>query len=55
MLCEGPSKKRADVLAGYSREFKLVNFTGRNVKAGDIVQVKITGAKSFSLDGVAIE
>lgn len=55
VLCEGPSKKRADVLAGYSREFKLVNFTGRNVKAGDIVQVKITGAKSFSLDGVAIE
>lgn len=55
VLCEGPSKKRADVLSGYSREFKLVNFTGTNVKAGDLVQVKITGAKSFSLDGVAVE
>lgn len=55
VLCEGPSKKRADVNAGYSREFKLVNFTGENVHAGDFVKVKITEAKSYSLDGEAVQ
>lgn len=54
VLCEGPSKKRADVLAGYSREFKLVNFTGKDIKAGDIVNVRINAAKSWSLDGEAL-
>ncbi len=54
VLCEGPSKKNPDVLAGYSREFKLVNFHGRNIEAGTIVSVRIDQAKSFSLDGEAV-
>lgn len=54
VLCEGPSKKNPDILAGYSREFKLVNFRGQNIQAGDIVKVHIEQAKSFSLDGKAV-
>lgn len=54
VLCEGPSKKNAEVFSGYSREFKLVNFTGTHLQEGDLVSVEITGAKSFSLDGRAV-
>ena len=36
---------------GYSETNKLINFTGKNISAGDIVDVKITSAKTWSLDG----
>ena len=55
MLCDGPSRKNPDTLAGYSRENKLVNFTAENCREGDLVNVRITTAKSFSLDGEAVE
>jgi len=51
VLCDGPSRKNADILSGYSEENKLVNFTGAGVPAGTIVPVRITGAKSYTLDG----
>ena len=51
VLCDGTSKKNDSVYSGYSKENKLVNFTGEDIKEGDLVQVKITEAKSFSLDG----
>lgn len=52
VLCDGPSKKNPDTLAGYTRENKLVNFTAdRNVNVGDLVPVEIIDTKSFSLDG----
>ena len=54
VLCDGPSRKNADVLAGYSEENRLVNFTGTGIREGDIVDVRITDAKSFSLDGEAV-
>lgn len=55
VLCDGPSRKNADVLAGYSEENRLVNFTGTGIREGDIVDVRITDAKSFSLDGEAVQ
>ena len=54
VLCDGPSRKNPSVLAGYSEENRLVNFTGEGIREGDIVDVKITDAKSFSLDGEAV-
>lgn len=33
---------------------KLVNFKGENIQPGEFVEVEITDAKSFSLDGVAV-
>ena len=55
VLVDGPSKKNKDVWAGYTPQFKLVNFTANNVHIGDLVKVKITDTKSFSLDGEMIE
>lgn len=54
VLCDGPSKNDSSVFAGYSEENKLVNFTGTGVSEGDIVSVKITDIKSYTLDGVAV-
>ena len=54
VLIDGVSKKNDRILSGYTRDNKLVNFTG-NAKAGDIVNVRITAVKSFSLDGEMIE
>ena len=54
VLVDGPSKKNPNVFSGYTPQNKLVNFTGENIHCGDIIQVEITEAKSFSLDGKAI-
>lgn len=54
VLCEGPSKKDPSVYSGYSRENKLVNFKADFNPVGKIIKVKITGVKSFSLDGIAL-
>ena len=43
-----------DVFSGYSEENKLVNFTGHDLKEGEIYDVLITGAKSYTLDGEAV-
>ncbi len=55
VLVDGQSKRNEEVFSGYTKENKLVNFTAKNVKVGDIVNVKITKAMSFSLNGEAIE
>ena len=50
--CEqGISEKKKDNYYGYTRNHKLINFTGDNIKAGDIVNVEVTDAKTWSLDG----
>lgn len=55
VLCDGPSKKNPDIMSGYSRENKLVNFKALpGTKEGDIVKVKVTCVKSFSLDAEEI-
>lgn len=54
VLCEGRSKKNADVYSGYSEENKLVNFTGPEGLENTIVEVEITEVRSFSLNGKAL-
>ena len=54
VLVEGDSIKE-DELFGYTETSKLVNFTGNRDLIGKIVPVKITSAKSFSLDGEVVE
>lgn len=51
VLVEGESKYNPDVLAGYTRRNKLVNFTGPKSAIGKLVKVKINEAKTWSLDG----
>lgn len=55
VLVEGPSKKNSDILSGYTEHSKLVNFKGDENLIGKIINVKVTGAKTFSLDGELIE
>nr|WP_106784458.1 tRNA (N6-isopentenyl adenosine(37)-C2)-methylthiotransferase MiaB [Lysinibacillus timonensis] len=55
VLVEGTSKKRDDMLAGYTRRNKLVNFAGEKELIGHIVKVKITDAKAYSLRGEFVE
>lgn len=51
VLVEGPSKNDETKLTGRTRNGKLVNFVGENIKAGDLVNVKIVRAQPFSLIG----
>ena len=51
VLVEGESKKNPDVFAGYTTKNKLVNFKGPKSVIGQIVKVKITEAKTWSLNG----
>ncbi|MEN2446965.1 TRAM domain-containing protein, partial [Bacillus sp. JR_15] len=39
------------ILAGYTRKNKLVNFKGPKEAIGQLVNVKIHQAKTWSLDG----
>ncbi len=55
VLVEGESKKDPDVLAGYTEKNKLVNFKGPKSAIGQIVEVKITKANTWSLNGEMIE
>lgn len=51
VLVEGESKKNPDVLSGHTRTNKVVNFIGPKSLIGELVDVKITDAKMWSLDG----
>jgi len=51
VLVEGTNEKDSTKLFGYTETMKLVNFEGNNELIGKIVNVEITDAKSFSLDG----
>ncbi|NCU17127.1 tRNA (N6-isopentenyl adenosine(37)-C2)-methylthiotransferase MiaB [Pallidibacillus pasinlerensis] len=55
VLVEGESKNNPNVLAGYTRKNKLVNFVGPKSAIGKLVKVKITEAKTWSLDGEMVE
>ena len=51
VLVEGYSKKGNEMLMGYTDTQKLVNFSGNPDKIGQIVDVEITDAKTWSLNG----
>lgn len=51
VLVNGISEKDNSKVYGYTETMKLVNIFGGNDLIGKIVPVKITDAKSFSLDG----
>jgi len=51
VLVEGINEKDSAKLYGYTETMKLVNFKGDESLIGKIINVKIVGAKSFSLDG----
>ena len=55
VLVEGNSKNDAEKLTGRTRTGRLVNFTGKGINAGDIVNVKITRAQNFSLIGEVVK
>ncbi|MCA0988122.1 tRNA (N6-isopentenyl adenosine(37)-C2)-methylthiotransferase MiaB [Guptibacillus algicola] len=55
VLVEGESKKNPDVLSGYTSRNKVVNFRAPKSLIGELVQVKVTKAKTWSLDGEYIE
>ena len=52
VLIEGPSEKDPNKVFGYTDTMKLVNVENAQDKIGEIVDVLITDAKSFSLDGI---
>ena len=51
VLTDGKSPKKENLYYGYTKTNKLVNFDGQNIKEGELVSVKITDAKTWSLDG----
>ena len=52
VLVEGVNDKDSTKLYGYTETMKLVNFVGDKSLIGEIINVEITDAKSFSLDGI---
>lgn len=55
VLVEGESKRNPDVLAGYTEKNKVVNFKGPKSIIGEIVEVKITEARTWSLNGELVD
>ena len=51
VLVEGFSKNNRETFTGRTESFKLVNFKAGEDVTGKIVDVKITGSKTFSLTG----
>ncbi|UNC91894.1 tRNA (N6-isopentenyl adenosine(37)-C2)-methylthiotransferase MiaB [Candidatus Contubernalis alkaliaceticus] len=55
VLVEGFSRENDSYLTGRTRTNKLVNFTGNKEIVGKIIPVKITEAKTWSLDGEMVQ
>ncbi len=55
VLIDGPSQKDETILAGYSEGLKLVHIKGSEDLVGQIVEVKITEAKTFNLYGELVD
>ncbi len=51
ILVEGPSKNSIHTLTGRTRTNKIVNFKGSADLAGRLVNIKITGTGTWSLEG----
>ena len=54
VLVEGISSKKNE-LFGYTDTFKLINFDGDSSLIGEIVNVKVVDAKTWSLDGEIVK
>jgi len=54
VLIEGYSEKDSNMLMGYTDTMKLVNVKGNKTMLGQIVDVKITDVKTWSMDGEVI-
>ncbi|KUP07196.1 dimethylallyladenosine tRNA methylthiotransferase [Bacillus coahuilensis p1.1.43] len=55
VLVDGESKKNPDILAGYTRKNKLVNFKGPKEIIGKRVLVKVTEVKTWHINGEFVE
>lgn len=55
VLVEGTSKKDDNMLTGYTKHNKLINFKGNKEHIGKIVKVKVIEAKTWALKGEEIE
>ena len=55
VLITGISEKDDNKVCGYTENMKLVNVEADKKVIGEIINVKITDAKSFSLDGVIVK
>lgn len=55
VFVEGPSDKNPAMLAGYTPNGKLVNFSGDPSSIGRVVKVAITGAHTWYLSGKEID
>lgn len=55
VLVEGESKKDPEVLSGRTRTNRLVNFKAPKSTIGTVLYVKITEAKTWSLNGEVVE
>lgn len=55
VLVDGVSKHKDSVLAGYTENNKLINFTGDQSLIGKIVKVKVTEAMTWFLRGELVE
>lgn len=51
VLADGPSKNNSKTYGGRTESFKLVNFRGTPDMIGQVIDVLITGANTFSLEG----
>lgn len=55
VLVDGTSKRDPQMLTGYTKHQKLINFKGNPDHIGQIVPVKVTEAKTWALKGEEIE
>ena len=58
VLVDGPSKTSENTFSGRTDGFKLVNFTSDKKEeniSGQLVKVKITETKTFSLEGIEVK
>lgn len=55
VLVEGTSKNKEEYLTGRTDGFKLVHFKGDDSLVGQIVNIKITGVRTFSMTGELVE
>lgn len=55
VLVDGPSKKNPNMYSGYTQTNKLVNFACDEDKSGEIISVRISACKTWSLDGEVVK